>query len=286
MTIILTSWLLISFRVFGKMGVDNLNAIIINYWICVLTGLLYPGNATELLSIREFKPWMLMAFITGACFLPTFFLMSYTVKNVSVTVATLAIKTSLVLPVMVSLVFLVPGQKVSATLWIGLVLGLGAIVLSSVRKEESGNPVSWKTYLLPAIVFLGSAMVDILVNISNTFSGINSTLFPLLAFSSSAITGGILMAVKWHREKIKLDGKTWLAGIILGIPNFLSILFLLRTLDYFNNNGAIVFPVVNISIIVLNTVVGIFVFKEKASTYTIGALLLALVALVLVLQNG
>jgi drug/metabolite transporter (DMT)-like permease len=286
MTIILTSWLLISFRVFGKMGVDNLNAIIINYWVCVLTGLLYPGNATELLSIREFKPWMLMAFITGACFLPTFFLMSYTVKNVSVTVATLAIKTSLVLPVMVSLVFLVPGQKVSASLWIGLVLGLGAIVLSSVRKEESGTPVSWKTYLLPAIVFLGSAMVDILVNISNTFSGINSTLFPLLAFSSSAITGGILMAVKWRREKIKLDAKTWFAGLILGIPNFLSILFLLRTLDYFNNNGAIVFPVVNISIIVLNTVVGIFVFKEKASTYTIGALLLALVALVLVLQNG
>ncbi len=73
---------------------------------------------------------------------------------------------------------------------------------------------------------------------------------------------------------------------MLGVPNYLSIVFLLKTLGDYDNNGAIVFPVLNISVILINSLVGIFVFKEKPGKYLLLALGLAIISLILILKNG
>ncbi|MCU0428692.1 MAG: EamA family transporter [Cytophagaceae bacterium] len=288
LAVLFTAWLLVAFRVFARWGTDNFTVIVINYWVCVLTGLLFPGNLTLLSTQSQWKPWMWMALATGACFLPTFFLMSYTVKKVSVTVATLANKTSLVLPVLVSVLLLRPGNPVGMGLWIGLLIGLAAIVLSSIQEENEQKGNSWQRIVLPLAVFLGGALVDILINISNAWfiPAQASSLFPVFAFFSSAFTGALVLVClpeKWMEFK---KTKTWLAGLVLGIPNFLSILFLLQALEAFNNNGAVVFPVLNMAVIVVNALAGIFVFKEKPGKWLPAALVLSVIALILVLTNG
>ena len=283
LTILFTSWLLIAFRVFEKFKIDNLQAIVVNYIVCVFTGLLFSDNYTKLSSLDYSEDWIKLTLLTGSCFLPTFFLMSYTVKKVSVTVSAIANKTSLIIPVTVSILFLNKGSLSWLNLF-GLVLGIGAIVMSSIKsgKEEKtetqAHPI---IYFLPMLVFLGGGLVDVLINISNFkyLTPYNSSLFPLFAFSAAAFWGILVLLLR--QEKITV--KNILGGIVLGIPNFFSIYFLLKSLKDFNNDGALIFPALNISVIIINSMIAVVFFKEKLSKFNVLGLILALISLAFVI---
>ena len=58
-----------------------------------------------------------------------------------------------------------------------------------------------------------------------------------------------------------------LAGAVtLGIPNFLSFYTLLLALSAFGGNGALVYPIYNIGVILVAAAVAGFFFHEKLST--------------------
>ena len=51
-------------------------------------------------------------------------------------------------------------------------------------------------------------------------------------------------------------------GILLGIPNFYSIYFLMMALNN-EMSGSVFFPTLNCSVIALSSLLGIYLFKEK-----------------------
>jgi drug/metabolite transporter (DMT)-like permease len=290
LTIVFTSWLLIAFRVFDLYKIDHLQGIIFNYIVCALIGFFLFHNYEKILEINSFDTWILFALITGTCFMPTFYLMAYTVKNVSVTVSTIASKISLIIPVSVSLLYL--NKEISFT-WLniaGLFLGLGAILMSSIKKNTEPSSVSVQNrflYFLPALVFLGGGLVDVLINITN-FNYLpkdKSSLFPFFAFSAAALSGLFVLVIRMILFKEKLKIRNLVGGIVLGIPNYLSIFFLLRALQDFENNGALIFPVLNICVILVNSIVAILFFKEKLSRYNYAGLFLAIVSLMLIISS-
>src|SRR6187402_345719 len=169
LTILFTSWLLIAFRVFEIFKIDQLQAIIFNYMVCAVTGFFSFHNYEKIIELDSFDTWIVFALLTGSCFMPTFYLMSYTVKTISVTVSTIASKISLIIPVTVSILYLNTDSSFTLMNGIGLLLGLGAILLTSIKKEkdEHSSPKSIFHYFLPLLVFLGGGLVDVMVNISN-----------------------------------------------------------------------------------------------------------------------
>ncbi len=286
LTIIFTSWLLISFRVFALFHIDNLQAIIFNYIVCSIIGFSFFNNYQLLSGLEALDTWIIFALLTGACFLPSFYLMSYTVKKVSVTVSTIASKTSLIIPVSVSILYLNSDAPFTAVNLIGLSLGLGAILLSSLKFSTTKKTTDTKfrfEYFLPLLVFIGAGLVDVLINITNFkyLPASQSSLFPFFAFSVAAFSGIIVLVWRmvYLNEKIQL--RNILGGIVLGIPNYLSIFFLLKTLQSFNNNGALIFPALNICVIFVNAFVAILFFKEKLSLYNYIGLFLAVLSLLL-----
>jgi hypothetical protein len=287
LTIIFTSWLLIAFRVFDLYKIDHLQAIIFNYLVCAFTGFLFFHNYEKIMEIRSLDTWIIFAMLTGTCFMPTFYLMAYTVKNISVTVSTIASKISLIIPVTVSILYLNKDSSFSLLNAIGLLLGLGAILLSSIKKEtiQSASPKSIFHYFLPVLVFLGGGLVDVMINITNYkyLPADQNSLFPFFAFSAAAFSGLLVLIYRMliHKEKLKL--RNLLGGIALGIPNYLSIFFLLRALRDFDNNGALIFPVVNICVILINSLIAVLCFKEKLSGYNVAGMTLALVSLILII---
>ncbi|HVD99341.1 MAG TPA: hypothetical protein VNB90_14125 [Cytophagaceae bacterium] len=288
--VLFTSWLLISFRVFDLFKIDHLQAIIFNYQVCMVTGFFFYHNYEKIAELHRLETWILWALGTGLCFLPTFYLMAYTVKKISVTVSTIASKISLIIPVSISVLYLNSASSFSLVNSIGLLLGFAAIVMTSMRKEEKSEitmPKSKFAYFLPLLVFLGGGLVDVLVNISNyKFLPVDkSSLFPFFAFSASAFTGTVVLLYRMIFLKERLQFRNFIGGVILGIPNYLSIYFLLRALRDFDNNGALIFPVLNICVILLNSLVAIIFFKERTNSYNLIGLALALCSLVFMMAG-
>ena len=290
LTILFTSWLLIAFRVFDIYKIDHLQAIIFNYIVCAITGFFFFHNYEKISDLNSLDTWIILAIVTGSCFMPTFYLMAYTVKTISVTVSTIASKISLIIPVTVSILYLNKGSELNLLSSLGLVLGICAILLSSIKKEETQTLASAKSrfhYFLPFLVFLGGGLVDVLINITNFnyLPADKSSLFPFFAFSAAAILGLLVLIFRLLFMNEKLKFRNLVGGIVLGIPNYLSIFFLLKALQDFNNNGALIFPILNICVILINAMIALVFFKEKLSRYNYAGLFLAIVSLLLIISN-
>jgi uncharacterized membrane protein len=86
--------------------------------------------------------------------------------------------------------------------------------------------------------------------------------------------------VVFRNEKIAFKNIYW--GFLLGIPNYFSMLFLVKTLGAFPNASATIFPINNIGIVAVSTLVSVLFFKEKLNTKNIIGLVLSLVAIALI----
>ena len=92
-------------------------------------------------------------------------------------------------------------------------------------------------------------------------------LFFTLTFLSAGLAGGLYIFYKIKTSNFKMNKKSILWGIILGIPNYLTLLYFIKSLknDLFSSYQ--VFPIVNIGVIVLCTILSVILFKEKVSFY-------------------
>ena len=99
------------------------------------------------------------------------------------------------------------------------------------------------------------------------------------------VAGGIGMIVALiimigTRRKFRL--KNVLAGVVLGVPNYGSIYFLLQAFENSGMKSSVLFPVNNISIVVFSALAAIVFFKEKVSKLNMLGILLALVSIAII----
>ena len=101
-------------------------------------------------------------------------------------------------------------------------------------------------------------------------------------FSIAFVFGAIYLSylVFFKNEKIAFKNVYW--GILLGIPNYFSMLFLVKTLSYFPAASATIFPINNIGIVAVSTLVSVWFFKEKLNSKNILGLVLSLTAIALI----
>lgn len=284
LTIGLTVILFLLFKLFPKYGINTFNAVVFNYVTCVIAGSFFAGFANSFQEFTFSSPWVLLSLLTGSLFIFTFYLIGITVSKVSMAVATIANKMSLVIPVLAHYLLFQTSQVPGLVKSIGLLTGLAAILLTSYQKAPEGIKLKNRfLFLLPILVFLLGGIIDTLINYANQshLPPGKEAHYSLFAFLTAAVLGCILMLVRLvggHVPKLKdLAG-----GILLGIPNYFSIYFLLKTLTDFGNDGSVVFPVLNISIITISAVASLVIFREKLNRYNLAGLLLAIVSIILV----
>ena len=103
-------------------------------------------------------------------------------------------------------------------------------------------------------------------------------LFLIVIFGSTSIIGVLTIIIK----KLKVTLTSIIGGVLLGIVNFFSVYFLLKSLSEFGNDGAIVFPLVNVGIVLLSAFVSITVFNERLQLLNKIGLLVAIIAIILI----
>ncbi|MBC7891888.1 MAG: EamA/RhaT family transporter [Sphingobacteriaceae bacterium] len=268
LSILFSAALLMIFRLFPRYGIRSFQAITFNYFTCVGVGALFLPSTT-----RFFTPTAelaLMLFL-GLCFFLTFTLTSLTVQRVGVTVASLATNLSLVLPVLFSLLVLGTGSRpLNAANYAGMGLALVAIGLASVKKAPGPAPTQESTTgawaaLLPVVVFLLSGSNNALTNYLTAQGRFSEVEFTWLAFLGAAFSAGLVLVVQMARGRERFHARSAVGGIVLGLGNYFSYLFLVRALSDFGGNGALLFPLYNLGTILVAAGVAVLGFRERLS---------------------
>lgn len=282
LTILLNVIIFLAFRSFTQFKINIFPAIFTNYLVCVVTGLVIEGPSRVVKASHISEPWFLASFILGTLFIMTFFLMAKTTQMRGVAVATVASKMSLTIPVFFSLfIFNVSVDRLDTWHYLGIALAFVAILLVTKKpKLDAQSHFDWRKLWLPLAVFVLGGLIDTSINYINLhlIDETQNNLFLIHNFFF-AFLGGIFFA---GIKKIKIAKKDIFGGVFLGVPNYFSIYFLLKTLSSYQNNGALVYPTINIGIIIFSTLLAVFIFREKLSKLNwLGVSLAILVILML-----
>jgi drug/metabolite transporter (DMT)-like permease len=285
-SVVLSVLLLLNFRVFPRFQVDTFQAIVFNYPVCFLTGylLLPPGVR---FGIDLTQPWTWMALGIGAAFVLTFLLSGASTQRNGITATSLANNLSLVMPVTVSLFVLgTSGRAFDGWNYLGLLLALVAVGLSTYRVGDDTQVRSvGRTALLPVGVFLMYGLTNTLINYMNVryvAAGLHPVVVTLTMVVGAVLTGFMLLLYGYARGGVRLAGRNLLGAITLGIPNFLSFYTLVLALSAFGGNGAFVYPLYNIGVILLSALAATLFFREKLLKINVLGLVLAVLAIGLI----
>ena len=282
LSVLSSVFIFLAFKLFPRYQVYTLYGIIVNYGTAASLGLFFyfflDGS-----SWPGLQPWMFGCLFLGVMFILVFNLMARTAQEIGLGIASVATKMSLVIPVLFGILFY--RETASSSQVLGIVLALVSVYLITAKKGASGR-MSNRALWLPLLVFLGSGLIDTSINYIRE-SSLTDRLFPLfscLVFAIAALSGFLYSLTK-KSVLPPFRGRDLLGGIGLGIPNYFSIFFLLRALDQEIWGSAMVFTLNNVAIVVLSTVVGILLFRERLKSIAILGIALALISIVLLALN-
>ena len=278
LSILFSTGLIVIFKYFGIFKIDVLKAICVNYIVACSMGLLFAERKIPITEIY-LEPWFGSALILGALFVSIFFVMAMTAQNNGVSVTSIAGKMSVVVPILFGIILY--NESVTFLKILGITIALIAVYLSSVKDEGSGKK---GTLLFPILLFLGSGMIDTLLKYIqvNYVADEDVPVFSAGLFGIAAIFGFTILAIRTLKKREAFGFKNILAGIILGVPNYFSIFFIIKALQNKNFESSTLFTINNVAIVIVSTLVGLLLFKEKFSLKNKIGVALAILGIVLV----
>ena len=158
---------------------------------------------------------------------------------------------------------------------LGVILGIIAIYLTFKKEPKTQKPIN-----IAIILFLGAGILDMSLDyieyaFLKTENDFNK--FIIIIFFIAFLSG--LSNIIYSQKKITL--KNIIAGIILGVPNYFSIYFFLKSLDVLET--FIVFPVLNIGVVLLSSMLGYIFYKEYLSRLNWIGVTIACISIMLIL---
>lgn len=271
--------LAVIFRLLPRFGVTNLYAIVINYFTCFSVGSLIHGAPTVHTGITQ-ETWFPYALFLSLTFILFFNVNAYTIQKVGMVVTSVFQKLSLVAPAMLGIVMF--GESGSFSKYLALVLTLVAILMISyTSKSDEDLLEKMKQYWFwPILVFAGSALIEMVLFYAQETGKVTDA---GLVFTSDlffmAGCWGLLFIIL--RRRFDVTWRDVLAGIAIGIPNFFTIYLIMVGLEN-GWDGSVLFPMNNVGVIFVASLVGIFVFKEKMNLVNILGLAVAILAVYLI----
>jgi len=281
LSIITSGSLVLIFRFAERFQIPLLPLIGINYLTCVLSGLLYrPQEAISVFLHFHFSGPYLLGIIQGTLFILIFNLMGITAQRIGAAYTSLMGKISVVIPTAIA--YFLFHDPFPWTRKIGFVCALLSLILIHLPYFRNMQ-TSRKTLLLllGAALFVGSGIIDTNFKIYQEWFG---SQFPRIGFTILifGVAGGIGILYLLFRSDFPLLFRppTLIAGILLGVVNFLSLVFLLQGLQ--SLPATLFFPANNIGIILFTALGEWLLFKTQWSTEMLLGLALASISIWLI----
>ncbi|NAS30906.1 EamA family transporter [Flavobacteriaceae bacterium R38] len=283
LSIAISSFLYVIFKFFAHFKVNTLQAITINYIVAGSMGLLSYDHEVNVVEISH-KPWILGAVMLGGVFICVFNLMALTSQKNGVSVASVASKMSIVIPVIFAVIMY--GERLGFVKILGIGLALIAVYLASIKQTKV--VVQKNNLIYPFLLFLGSGIIDASLKYMEV-TYVKSEEIPLFSafiFYCAAVIGIIIVTYKKINGGFHLHWKNIIAGTALGIPNYYSIYYLIKALQNDTFNSSTIFTINNVAIVMFSTLLGILIFKEKLIIKNWLGILIAILSIFLVASGS
>jgi drug/metabolite transporter (DMT)-like permease len=278
-TILCSSLLFVTFRMFKKFGIDNTQAITMNYLVGALAGYIYYFDEFSFAGIIE-APWLFMAIIEGVLFIAVFYVFAISSQKAGVAVTAVASKMSVVIPVVAGI--LLYNESASLFKILGLVAALLAFYLTFKNNKQSTSYSRF--FLLPLLLFLGNGSVDAgLKYAEHNYVGNETAIFLSTIFLIAFIIGLFITLLKLPQPNGKIRAKNLAGGFVLGTLNYATTLFIMFALGYMESS--VIFPIINAGIVSLTALIGFLVFSEKLKPINILGIILALIAIFVIAMS-
>lgn len=260
LSILSSTSIVLLFKAFERFKIDSFQAIVFNYIFAASLGFalasapLEPGKL-----LGEF--WFYVALFLGTLFVALFNVMAVTAQKVSVAAAAIANNMSTVIPIIAAVILY--GDPMPIIKVVGIIVALIGVYFA-IKQKRSGS-IEPKYLYLPAILFIASGIIYTLLNYTEEYHlpGEQASIFVPTLFAIAGICGIIILSIQLFQGKKKVNWKHVVGGLALGIPNYGSVYFLVKTLDSEIFESSVVFPINNMGIVALATVLAWIIFKER-----------------------
>jgi len=251
------------------------NAVLLlagNYLVATVISLIF--FVTDTYTGYSLKSFLFGA-ILGLLFVLTFFAFAKAVGVAGTALSTLSSRLSVVVPLFLSIIVFreIPSQ----TNILGFIFTFITIILFYQSLRQLGEKhLNKLDYFYLFAVLLGIGINDFGMKIFQQLRPLNEKPFFLMTIFGFAF---IYSAGYVLKRQIPIDRGTLTRGLLLGIPNIFSSFFLISALSELP--GIIVYPVTNIGIILLTTILAMLMWNEKLNISGKLALIAGVMAIIL-----
>ena len=241
----------------------------VNYIACTLLAA-WQAQFSLLPHVPGLGATLGMGAINGFLYLAGFVMLKYNVSRSGVVLSSTFMKLGLLVTMVISIVFF--GEKPEPVHLLGFVLAVSAIVLMNTNPSAGG-----KFHPALLVLLLTGGVCD---GMSKVYEELGT---PALSnqFLFYTFFVALVLCFALAASKKQLPGRwEWAFGLCIGIPNFFSSFFLLRSLSAVP--GVIAYPVFSVATILLITLAGMTLFRERLTRRqgtALGMILLALILL-------
>lgn len=255
--------------------ISIIQAVTVNYFTALSLCLIF--FKPDIKAVDASAPWPI--FLGLAVLLPSIFLVLATsVKKLGIVKTDIAQRLSLFIPLIAT--YFIFKEDFDLYKTIGLGIGFLAIFFTFFKKsEETSKSNNW---IYPITVFVGFGIIDVLFKQIALFKTLPYTTSLFTVFCLAFLVSLIIVIVMVLKKKTKLQLVNLACGLILGLFNFGNILFYLKAHQALAKNPSTVFAAMNLGVIVVGSLIGIIIFKEKLTKLNYVGIIFALVAIIFI----
>ena len=230
----------------------NIGMLSVNYLTCLLTAAVYTGADAFTPASSDLPATIAMGIVHGALYLFSFVLLQINVQKNGVVLSATFMKLGLLVPMAVSVLFFREQPHLLQIL--GFAMAITASVLINYEKES--RAARSRAGLL--LLLLSGGCADVMAKIFEELgSSAMSDRFLLYTFAAALVLCLALMAHK--RQHPGAAEFFW--GVMIGVPNFFSAKFLLRSLE--SVSAVIAYPTYSAGTLLVITLSGVLLFRER-----------------------
>lgn len=249
----------------------NLSMLAVNYLICAFLGALYAGFDLWLPQVSGFGRMTAIGTLAGVLYVGGFVMLQRNVRSNGVVLSSVFMKLGLLIPILLSLVLF--HEIPTAAQIAGFIIALCAIVLINLKQDSDARGFGVGLIVL----LLMGGCCDAMSKIYEVFG--TAALSEQFLFYTFAVAF-LLCAGMTVQKKERPGLRELVFGALIGIPNFFSAKFLLAALTKLS--AVVVYPSFSVATLLIVTLTGVMVFREKLirrQWVALGAILSALVLL-------
>jgi len=275
LSVLSATLIIITFKLFHRFKIDTLQAIVINYIVASGVGFLTIAGEFDFASIPS-KPWIYMAMIIGLMLILAFYLFGLSAQYAGVTITAISSRMSVVIPVVLG--FLVFNDDINILKITGIFIALIAFYLTF--KKDTRIDFTSRYYYLPILLLLAVGANHALMKYAEHFYiGEDFILFMATAFLFALILGILVHLLRSTKTGFRFQLKSIAGGIVLGLLNWVASFNFLQSLHFYQISVFV--PIYNVCVVVLSTLAGVMLFKERLRPINWVGVIIAIAAIIM-----